>query len=390
MIHDAFSSSRTDLFVGRQRYFDQLDEHIRGKTPPLIVTGKPGMGKSALLANWRKRYISLNPANKPIIHFIGISPRTSSLASMQLHIIHELTYGFNLPPDIPTNQNDLNVAFVNTLFMSAAKGTAVIMLDGIEQLEGINPAHVLSWLPIEVPANIRFILSVSPGTVFDAVAKRNWPVLEVAPFEVIERKQFIHAYLQNTHSTALSENHINTIAHAVQTSNPLYLDILMGELCIDEAPSVAGQKINRYLSAQNIEELILRVIERCELDDKRDGADASFFRNMMSLLSSAGNGLRENEINELLCGEAPSPPNMPLQTLLSKGKHILIQHSTLLLYKHNAFHDAVKSRYLSEEDEKKRLHLRLAGYFGKNYLSQRAIEELPWQLTHAKSLNQFF
>lgn len=390
MIHNAFSSSRTELFVGRQRYFDRLDEHIHGDTPPLIVTGKPGMGKSALLANWRKRYISLNPANKTIIHFIGISPRTSSLASMQLRIIHELTYGFNLPPDIPTNQNDLNVAFVNALFMSAAKGKAVIILDGIERLEERDPAQVLSWLPIEVPANIRFILSVSPGTVFDVVAKRNWPVLEVAPLEVVERKQCIHAYLQNTHSTALSENHINTIVHAVQTSNPLYLDILMGELCIDDAPSIAGQKISRYLSAQNIEELILRVIERYELDDTLNGADASFFRNIMSLLLSAGNGLMENEINELLRGETPSPQNTPLKTLLPNMKHILIQHSNLILYKHNAFHDAIKSRYLSEEDEKRRFHLRLADYFGKNYSSQRAIEEFPWQLTQARSWNQLF
>ncbi|MCF6149381.1 MAG: tetratricopeptide repeat protein [Candidatus Kuenenia sp.] len=391
MIHDAFASSKTELFVGRQRCFNYLDEHVKGGSPPLVVFGEPGIGKSALLANWGKCYLSLNPGNKLIIHFIDISSCTKSLDVMLLRIMRELKHGFNLPLNIPANRNDLNTAFVNSLSMAAAKGKVVIILDSIDQLEERELTQTFSWLPFEMPANIRLILSVSPGAMFDAIAKRNWPLLEVKPFETGEQSQFIHKYLQYTHSKTFNEDHIETITNATQTSNPLYLHMLMDELCIvNNATSAVEHRLKEYLSAQTVEDLILRVIERCENDTELNTAAPELFRKVMSLLSTSGTGLLENELKELLQEQTHRQTNIQLQTLLSNMKHILIQHSSLFIFKHRGFQNAVIRRYLSTEAEKIKYHLYLANYFEKNRLGLRSIKELPWHLSQARSWNALF
>ncbi|MBM4054669.1 MAG: NACHT domain-containing protein [Planctomycetes bacterium] len=389
-VHNAFSSSRTEFFIGRQEYFHRLDEHAKGNAPPLVITGEPGVGKSTLLANWEKHYRSLHPGNKFIVYFIGISPRTKNLEAVLLHIIMELKHEFNLPHDIPKNRNDINVAFVNSLSMAAAKGKVVIILDSIDLLEMQDPTEILSCIPYEISPHIRFILSASPGIISDALTKRNWPVLEIKPLEDEERKQFILEYLQYIPPKSLTKGHIDTIVRAPQTSNPLYLHMLMEELRIYDAESTAEQKMNLYLSAQNIEELILRIIEKCEHDNELNAAGSAFFRNVMSFLSVSRNGLSESEINELLHGEINLSPNAQLQAFLSKTKHLLIQNSNLFIFKHHSIYKAVKRRYLATEEEKTRFHLRLADYFEKKRMSPRSIEELPCQLTQAKSWNRLF
>src|SRR6185503_8127033 len=49
--HEAFAQSRAKVYIGRQEYYDRLDEHARRDGPPLVVLGESGSGKSALLAN---------------------------------------------------------------------------------------------------------------------------------------------------------------------------------------------------------------------------------------------------------------------------------------------------------------------------------------------------
>jgi hypothetical protein len=56
MNHEAFAESRRGVYIGREEYFERLNEQADGDGPPLAVLGESGSGKSALLANWVERY----------------------------------------------------------------------------------------------------------------------------------------------------------------------------------------------------------------------------------------------------------------------------------------------------------------------------------------------
>ena len=70
--HDAFARSRSGKHIGRQEYFDRLDQHAAGRGTPLVVLGESLSGKSALLANWATRHWATNRGDINLTHFIGV------------------------------------------------------------------------------------------------------------------------------------------------------------------------------------------------------------------------------------------------------------------------------------------------------------------------------
>jgi len=54
--HEAFASNRLRIYIERAETLEKLDEHIKGTDPPLVLLGESGSGKSALIANWAKKY----------------------------------------------------------------------------------------------------------------------------------------------------------------------------------------------------------------------------------------------------------------------------------------------------------------------------------------------
>ncbi|ETR68437.1 MAG: hypothetical protein OMM_04567 [Candidatus Magnetoglobus multicellularis str. Araruama] len=56
--HEIFVQSRSNLFIGRNKYIEAINKHVIGDTPPLILKGDSGIGKSAILAKWTSLYRS--------------------------------------------------------------------------------------------------------------------------------------------------------------------------------------------------------------------------------------------------------------------------------------------------------------------------------------------
>jgi len=74
MGHAAFAQSRARVYIGREEYFNRLDNQANGNDPPLVLLGESGSGKSALLANWAIKYKETPPDVLLIQHFIGATP----------------------------------------------------------------------------------------------------------------------------------------------------------------------------------------------------------------------------------------------------------------------------------------------------------------------------
>jgi len=380
--HEAFAQSRAKVYIGRKAYYDSLDEHARDDGPPLIVLGESGSGKSALLANWALRYRKSHPEELLLMHFIGATPYSTDWAAMVRRIMSEFARQFGIELEIPDRPDALRSAFANWLHMAAARGRVVLVLDGVNQLEDRDSALELVWLPPEIPSNIRLIVSALPGRALDDLEKRGWPTIKVQLLEADERKQLIPTYLSQ-YSKGLSTARIERIAATGQTANPLYLRALLDELRVFGVHEKLDDRLEHYLAAGTISELYKRILERYEEDYERERE--GLVRETMTLLWAARRGLSETELLELLGTNGGPLPRAHWSPLFLAAEGSLVSRSGLIGFVHDYLRQAVEDKYGTGEQPRQQAHLRLADYFGSQYLGARMIDELPWQLAEAKS-----
>lgn len=380
--HDAFAASRARVYIGRKVYFDRLDEHAQGDGSPLVILGESGSGKSALLANWAVRYRASHPQDLVLMHFIGATPTSADWEAMLRRILGEFKRNFNLPDEIPHQPDELRANFLNWLYMAAAKGRVVIVLDALNQLEDRDGAPDLVWLPSHIPENVRILLSTLPGRSLDELTKRGWPILNVEPLDVDERKQMIREYLA-LFTKALSAVRIECIANAPQCQNPLFLHALLDELRLFGVHERLDERIEAYLKAPTIPALYELILERSEQDYERERPGS--VRASMSLLWAARHGLSEAELLELLGSDGQPLPRAYWSPFFLALEQSFVIRAGLIGFFHDYLRQAVQNRYLTTEEEVRKSHLDLATYFeGQARHSPRQIDELPWQLAQSK------
>ena len=380
--HEIFAASRTAVYIGRQAYFDRLDAHVEGDSPPLVVLGQSGSGKSALLANWATQYRRKHPNDFLLMHFIGSTSVSADWMAMLRRVMGEFMRHFKLEGDIPDQPSALRAALNNWLYRVGEQGRAVLILDGLNQLEDRHQALDLVWLPTLIPPNIRLILSTLPGRPLDELEKRSWPTLLVESLEPEERRRLIREYLA-LFTKKLDRERIERIVSVPQTTIPLYLRILLEELRIFGVHEQLDERIDHYLCAATVPALYGRILERYEQDYERDRP--KLVMEITSLLWAARRGLSEAELSELLGSDEGPLPRAYLSPLYLAMEPSLVIRSGLIDFSHPYLREAVQQRYLSDEGEPDRVHMRLAEYFDQSASGLRRVDELPWQLARAKS-----
>ncbi len=380
--HEAFAASRAGVYIGRQEYFDRLDNYAQGGDPPIVVLGESGSGKSALLANWALRYRAAHPHDFLLMHFVGGTPESADWAAMLRRIMGELQRRFDIEGRIPDQPDALRTAFAEWLNMAAARGRVVLVLDALNQLEDREGARDLVWLPAQMPANARVILSTLPGRPLKELKQRVCPTLQIEPLEANERRMLVKKYLAQFSKT-LSAERIERIASAPQTANPLYLRALLEELRVFGIHEELDQRIDHYLSATTVDDLYEKILERYQHDYERDRP--GLVRDTMSLLWAARWGLTQAELLELLGNDTEPLPGAYWSPLYLAAQQSLVNRSGLIAFFHDYLRQAVQHRYLATEEGQRAAHLLLADYFEDRPLSPRKIEELPWQLSQARS-----
>ena len=389
--HEAFAASRagTRVYIGRSEYFEALDAHAQGEGPPLVVLGESGSGKSALLANWALKRRETHPDELLLMHFVGASPASIDWAGMLRRLMGELMKHFAIEAEIPDAPEELRPAFASLLYMAAARGRVVLLIDALNQLEDRQGARELLWLPPQIPANVRLVVSTLPGASLKEAEKRGWPTLTVEPLQPEERKRLIRDYLDQ-YTKKLSDQRTEQIAAAPQSANPLYLRALLEELRVWGEHETLDERIAHYLAAAGLEELYALVLERYEADYERERP--GLVREAMALIWAARRGLSEAELLDLLGADGGPLPGAFWSPLLLAAEQSLVDRAGLLAFFHDYLREAVRRRYAATPEAQATLHLRLADYFDtqEGRLSPRGIAELPWQLAEASSWRRLY
>ena len=387
MDHKAYAQSRERVYIGRQEYFDRLDAHAAGgEDHPLVVLGESGSGKSALLANWVARYRQAHPAALVLQHYIGATPYSADWTAMLRRLMGEFKRRLGLAQDIPDQPEALRSAFPNWLYLAAAKGRIVLVLDALNQLEDRDGAPDLVWLPPVLPENVRLIVSTLPGRPLDEIQKRHWPTLKVELLSAAERRKLIAEYLAQ-HAKSLNAARVERIATAPSSANPLYLRVLLDELRLVGTHEELEARIRDYLKAETPYALYEKVIARWEQDyGKGDiGGPTNIVGDTLSLLWAARRGLTETELLQALGKDGEPLPRAQWSPLFLAMADALVSRGGLLTFAHDFLRMAVKHAYLPSDQNQQRAHLRLANYFAAlDTLSYRQLNELPWQLAEAK------
>ena len=382
MDHEAYAQSRERVYIGRPEYFAKLDAHADGSgDQPLVILGESGCGKSALLANWVTHYRKAHPEVLTLQHYIGATPYSADWAAMLRRLMGEFKRHFNIQHDIPDKPDALRSVFPNWLHMAAAKGRIVLVLDALNQLEDRDGAPDLVWLPPVMPENVRLVVSTLPGRPLDEIKKRHWPTLEVGPLSQAERDKLIGEYLAQ-YAKALSPVHVQRIAAAPQSANPLYLRVLLGELRLFGEHERLEARINHYLQAESPRDLYRKVIARWEQDY---GSGTTLVGDTLRLLWAARRGLSETELLQALGKNDEPLPRAAWSPLYLAMSDALVNRGGLLTFAHDFLCTAVRDTCLPTDEQEEEAHLRLADYFQRQSPSARRTDELPWQLACARA-----
>lgn len=302
------------VFVGRRADLEALDRHAASSDPPLIVTGEPGCGKSALLASWVEGYRKDHPEVPVIAHFALATSESVAEAATLRRLAAELDRALGLGLEAPSGGRDLRSLFSRVLMRAGERGRAVIVIDGLERIEGRSGLADGGWLPEEIPPAIRLVIGCSPEAVrqgdaadpvVEVLARRGWPFRVLAPLGPDDRRAFIRRYLELSAKT-LSAGHEDRIVASELAGNPLFLRTLVEELRQFGSHEELEAQLAHYLEAPTVPALFSLVLDRFEGDYERDRP--GLVRDAFSLFFASETGLTEAELLDLLGdGGAPLP-----------------------------------------------------------------------------------
>jgi nephrocystin-3 len=385
--HEAYARSRSQVYIGREENYERLNQHAaKNDRQPLVILGESGLGKSALLANWAIQYSKENPDVLIIQHFVGSSTYSTDWARMLRRIMGELKRNTHIQDDIPSDNTELRDAFPVWLVNAAAQKKIILIIDALNQLEDLDFAPDLRWLPESTHPNLRLFLSTLPGKSLTEIEKRGWPTYAVQPLSVPEREKLIADFL-NIYSRKLEDVRIKRIANATQSANPLYLRVLLDELRIFGIYEELDQRINHYLTAKTPIELYKLVIERWEKDYGKDEYKnkTTLVADTLTMVWSARHGLSEAEMLDILGSkEKPLARAFWSPLFLSMGD-ALVSKGGFLNFSHDYLKKAVEVKYLSGIEQQKQARLKLAGYFDRLETGNRKADELPWLFKQAEA-----
>lgn len=373
--HEAYALNRRRSYVADPHYLAKFEAHIISDTQPLVLWGKSGLGKSSMVAYLLSAYRDEHPEAFVIEHYVGAGSSASDSSDVMRHIMLEIKERYQLTDEIPTNEAAMLEEF--PAWLAKVNGEKLILaIDALNQLPGVGAE--LHWLPDFIPAQVRLIVSATPGISLDALIKREWNMLELAPLDEAMRERITLEYLLRFRKVLTAEK-LARITKDEKTSSPLFLRTVLEELRIYGGHTTLGDKIEHYLSSNDESDLFHKVLMRME-SDHGEGT----VRKVMSCIWASRNGLSENELLEIV-----GLTRLQLSTFLIALEYHLMQRGGLYTFFHNYLREAVEIRYLSTEESKKEIHRHLASYFSEGTYDSRRRDEEPWQWQAAEDTQAF-
>jgi WD40 repeat protein len=433
---DCFRRSRLGR---RSRHNQRLPGESQGRViGPMVVSGLPGCGKSALLARFVSQCRRLQPETFILYHFVGASPSSTDPRQMLLRLCQELARRFEFEDEIPQDYNELRVRFWQFCQRASERGPWVLVLDALNQLDETYRTHELDWLPALVPPRLRLILSSLEGDTLrtarqkyqqrqDVIVtslrlvdqgfiiakqlkaarkslstardwRRQWRMQHGDPWQLTDptaRERALDAERQQERSqlrfilTGVATRHREPTPRQTivrETANPLYLKLVAEELRLFGDYDRLAEFIAQLPT--DAPGMFHTVLGRLEGDHGRELVEHS-----LSLVATGRHGLLEGELLELLARPGEERFPMSLWSRLYRGLAFYFKPRAsvkggdegLLDFFHQQLAKAVRGRYLGTDHAQRDRHAELAGYFRRK--GDPGADE-TWKGNYPRSLSE--
>ncbi|MEI8135008.1 MAG: tetratricopeptide repeat protein [bacterium] len=372
--HEAFARNRTHSYIANPEYEERFSEFVNSADAPLVLWGKSGFGKSALMAHLSSHYHTHHHDAFIIRHFVGASSGASSMDDVMRHIMLEIKERYSIEDELP--KSDLQSEFPQWLAKIPEGEKLILMIDAVNQLSGIG--NEMHWLPEFIPSNVRLIISTTPELPLEQLRKRNWHFLEIQPLSPTQRKRITHEYLAHYHKH-LSDEQLEIIGHEEKLDSPLFLRTLLEELRIFGYHVELGDHLADYLRSADEAELFQKVLARMERDYGTDTV-----QTIMTAIWASRFGLSETELLGIT-----QISRFALSEFLIALEFHLMRRAGQFTFFHNYLREAVERRYVSDDIQKKSLHQKLANYFANEDYSERRLIEEPYQWESAQDWERY-
>ncbi len=386
--HEAFARNRTHSYIANPEYYERFEKFVNSEASsivnsqssivpgpderrltiddrrPLILWGRSGFGKSALMAHLTSEYKGRHPDAFVVRHFVGASSGASSSDDVIRHIMLEIRERYNLSDDVPNaNLQDELPSWLGKI----GEGEKMILaIDAVNQLTGIGPE--MHWLPEFIPQGVRLIISTTPEMPLEQLRKRGWQEMEILPLTSAQRIRISAEFLERYHKH-LPPELLEIIGAEAKLESPLFLRTVLEELRIFGVHEAVDMHLASYLASESEAELFQTVLARMERDHGEETV-----RNIMKAIWSSRYGLSETELLGIT-----GLSRLALSEFLIALEFHLMKRSGLFTFFHNYLRQAVEFRYLNSEDQIKAAHTLVAEYFSAQEYTQRRRDEEPWQ-----------
>ncbi|XP_022522676.1 nephrocystin-3 [Astyanax mexicanus] len=367
-----------------QKYIDRLNDMVAAPppTPPLLVSGGPGSGKSLLLAKWIELQQKHSPNTLILYHFVG---RPLSTSAEPVLIIKRLTVKllqhFWSISGLSMDPCKILEEFPRWLERLSARhhGNIVIVIDSIDQIQ--NAERHMKWLIDPLPANVRVLVSVNVETC--PQAWRLWPTLHLDPLNPREVKSVINTVCVSTDTklTKDQEKKLEKHCRSASTCNALYVSLLARILTHSKSSSSLERTLNQCVSYQDTVALY-RLCLKVALDTLNTDRERNVMKELLCLISGSHNGVSETEVLEMF----PELSFPALSSLLYSLNRLLILTfgCGLVRFQHLQACEAVMQEFLDGGRSCASYREKLIRYFSQqlseNRVTWRVADELPWLL----------
>lgn len=384
---EQFLFASSEGFISRGDDFEALDRYVRVDSRQVFVLTAPaGMGKSTLLANWidhHRKAVDQDRGESLHFRFIGASDQSTTVYSLLQYILRELKeiHG-KLNAEIPADPKELRQAFPRLLKVAGKSQKTVIVLDALNQLQ--TGLRDLNWLPWELPANVKLIVSFKRGEeeadhlLEQLQANKRAILSEVQPFDDLDdRRRLVDTYLDQ-YLKDLDEQHLDILVNSPGAENPLYLKVVLSELRVFGVFEDLGRKIREDFGDSPVS-AFQGVLHRLETDPAYTPLNpAEAVPLLFGLLAHARRGLSVDELSSIFLNELGLQDTQENKQAATGTIHHYLRQMRPFLARRDRRHDffyesfllAARDRYVStgrSDDLPKRTernwHRLLAGYF---------------------------
>lgn len=407
--HAAFGRERARFFTGRARALEAIRAYVRDSDAhPVALWGASGSGKSALMARAAEQIRGELPGAELVVRFIGATPETSNARALLESLCHDISRRYGADQgSIPSDYKELVDEFPKRLALARADRPLVLLLDALDQLSDTDNAHSLLWLPADLPAHVRLIVSSLaqdarnlPTDCFSALEGKlpTSSLFELEPFSREEGGRLLDLWLRESRRTLQREQRAAVLNQFARNGLPLFL-----KLAFEEARLWRSYDGVRELGT-DIPDIVGNLFKRLSNETNHGGMLVS---HSLGYLAAARNGLSEDEILDVLSRDtdvmqdfqrrspkSPQADRLPVvvwSRLYFDLEPYLAERSAdgtaLLAFYHRELNEVAKAQYLAGEAGRER-PLGLADFFyatvtNESHPTAHALVEAPYQLARA-------